>query len=499
MSTALGLAMQISANTAQLATAVQDVNKRLDDMAGSGKKAAKDLAVLKTIEISRVLIDGITAVAGAFVTASQSAKRLFDDSRAQIDALGKLSQQTQVSVEAIQAYSLAAAQAGLSSEEFAKSLQRLTISVGKADDEKDTNPFAKLGLSVEKLKSLKPEEIFESVADALANIANDQERAALATEIFGRGGVKLLPLINGGADALARARQEAEGLGGILTQEEVRNVEAMNDAFTKVGAAVQAVINKVVVNLSPVIKEIADNFTAFIAQANSANLGAEIADRLLSFVEVFAETFRGVAKFLGTFLEQLRQLVNNIPGINLETDADKERQRLEARATRDSEIRAEITKLQARIAEDLRNIERNGQGGLFSRDAFQSRGQIEQDTARIKLLQERDLAIEGLSERNAQRLQELRNGANAVSDTIDSAVDSVVERVRQARERIAQQRDDLAQPRVEEAQAQVDGVAQSVEESNQEVVEATEENTAEIRGLRSDIRNGQAEVVEIPG
>jgi hypothetical protein len=467
-------------------------------MAGSGKKAAKDLAVLKTIEISRVLIDGITAVAGAFVTASQSARRLFDDSRAQIDALGKLSTQTQVSVEAIQAYSLAAAQAGLSSEEFAKSLQKLSISVGKADDEKDTNPFAKLGLSVEQLKSLKPEEIFESVAEALSQIANDQERAAIATEIFGRGGVKLLPLINGGADALARAREEAEGLGGILTTEEVRNVEAMNDAFTKVAAAVQLVINKVVVNLADPIKEIADTFTAFIAEANSANLGAEIADRLLSFVEVFAETFRGVAKFLGDFLEQLRQLVNNIPGINLETDADKERQRLEGVARKDVELREKITAIQAKITEQLANIERGGTRGVFGQTVEQSREEVARLRSRLDARQ-LDLQVEGLSERAAQRLQELRNGANAVSDTIDSAVDSVVERVRQARERIAQQRDDLAQPRVEEAQAQVDGVAQTVEESNQEVVEATEENTAEIRGLRSDIRNGQAEVVEIAG
>ena len=542
--------MQISANTAQLATAVQDVNKRLDDMAGAGKKAAKDLAVLKTIEISRVLIDGITAVAGAFVTASQSARRLFDDSRAQIDALGKLSQQTQVSVEAIQAYSLAAAQAGLSSEEFAKSLQRLTVSVGKADGEKDTNPFAKLGLSVEQLKSLKPEEIFESVADALANIANDQERAALATEIFGRGGVKLLPLINGGADALARAREEAEGLGGILTQEEVRNVEAMNDAFTKVGAAVQAVINKVVVNLSPVIKEIADNFTAFIAQANSANLGAEIADRLLSFVEVFAETFRGVAKFLGNFLEQLRQLVNNIPGINLETDADKERQRLEARAGRDAELRGKIAEIQAQIAKDLANKERGGTGGLFGRTVQQSEAEVERLRGRLAV-REQDLAIEGLSKRNAQRLAELRNGANAVSDTIDSAVDSVVERVRQARERIAQQRDDLASrapavavevsadavvqgageladatSRVASSQqaaaeaadsfarsaaslnatlanpgaaVDVDVATDSAVEGIDSLQESTDEQTAELRGLRSDIRNAQGQVVEIAG
>ena len=46
MSTALGLAMQISANTAQLATAVADVNKRLDSMGEAGKKAGDDLGTL---------------------------------------------------------------------------------------------------------------------------------------------------------------------------------------------------------------------------------------------------------------------------------------------------------------------------------------------------------------------------------------------------------------------------------------------------------------------
>ena len=502
MSTALGLALQITANSAQLATAVQDVNKRLDDMATAGKKSAKDLAVLKTIEISRVLIDGITAVAGAFASASRSAKALFDDSRAQIDALGKLSTQTQVSVEAIQAYSLAAAKAGLSSEEFAKSLQRLSVSVGKADGEKDTNPFAKLGLSVEELKAQNPEQLFESVAEALSSIANNQERAAIASEIFGKSGIRLLPLLNDGADGLRRAREEAEKLGGILKDEDVRNVEQMNDAFTEVGAAVQAIINQVVTKLAPPITAIADEFTAFVAQANAADIGGLIADRLLQFVEVFAETFRGVGKFLANFLEQLRQLVNNIPGINLETEADKERARLEARSGRDSEIRGEIAATQERIASDLKTV-----ASLRAKDdprtaekdaaAIRSREErIARDRQRLELLQTRDLPIEGLSEASAARLEQLRNGATSFSDAIDSAADSVTNAVRGARQSIA---DNRAQPldvgsAVAGAEAVVDGVA----ESNAELVEATEEQTEELRGLRRDLGN-QPQTVEIAG
>jgi hypothetical protein len=45
--TALGLALQISASTAGLAKSVNDVNAKLDSMAEAGKKSAKDLAILK--------------------------------------------------------------------------------------------------------------------------------------------------------------------------------------------------------------------------------------------------------------------------------------------------------------------------------------------------------------------------------------------------------------------------------------------------------------------
>jgi hypothetical protein len=58
MSTALGLAMQISANTAQLAQAVADVNAKLDSMGEAGKKASADLGTLKNIEIGKIALGG---------------------------------------------------------------------------------------------------------------------------------------------------------------------------------------------------------------------------------------------------------------------------------------------------------------------------------------------------------------------------------------------------------------------------------------------------------
>jgi methyl-accepting chemotaxis protein len=120
MSTALGLAMQISANTAQLGTAVQDINKRLDQMADSGKKAANDLGVLKNLEIAKAFIAGITAVATGLVRAASGAKDLFDSSRAAIDEIGKLSARTGIAVETIQQLQLVATESGSSTDALAK-------------------------------------------------------------------------------------------------------------------------------------------------------------------------------------------------------------------------------------------------------------------------------------------------------------------------------------------------------------------------------------------
>lgn len=317
--------MQISANTAQLATAVQDVNKRLDEMSGAGKKAASDLSVLKNIEIARVFIDGIKLVADGLISAASSAKRLFDDSRESIDALGKLSQQTQISVEALQTFGAVADEAGIGSEAFAKSLRRLTVGLGKADPEKD-NVFKKIGLDVQELKALKPEDTFLKIADSLANISNDAERAAAANTIFGKGGITLLPLINGGADALKRAADEAGRIGGVLTQDQVDRVEQMNDRFTQVGKAIGGIINQVTAGLAPALDAVAQQFLEVFQNLGGVQIGATITQQLFGFVRIFVEAFRDIGNFLTDIVTRFAQLI----GVQQRSQAQEELGRLRA-------------------------------------------------------------------------------------------------------------------------------------------------------------------------
>jgi hypothetical protein len=89
--------------------------------------------------------------------------------------------------------------------------------------------FTKLGLSVEKLKAMKPEDAFADVADAIASIQNPAEQTTAAMDAFGRGGVAVMPLIESGFRDAANA---AENLGQIMSEETVAAADALDDQMT---------------------------------------------------------------------------------------------------------------------------------------------------------------------------------------------------------------------------------------------------------------------------
>lgn len=329
MSTALGLAMQISANTAQLAKAVSDVNAKLDAMGAAGKKASDDLSVLKNIEIGKLALGGLKAAADAFISFGTSvfnaAQGLVNFGRTianELDALNDVANRTGVGVEALQAYGGAAKLAGTDIETFAKSIQKLTVNIGKASlDEKAQKSFEKLGISFEELRQKTPTEQFEAVADAVSRIADPAERAAAAVSLFGKGGIELGPLFADGPGALARMREEAEALGQVVSEKAIQSIAKMNDAFDKVWMTVKGLTGQIVGELAGPIGEIAEDLLNVVKQVGATNIAQNIAGGLIDFIKLAGNAFLTLAKFIEGFVKKYGPLL----GIELRTDAQKAR------------------------------------------------------------------------------------------------------------------------------------------------------------------------------
>ena len=405
MSTALGLAMQISANTAQLAQAVADVNQKLDSMGEAGKKASADLGTLKNIEIGKLALGGIQAATSAFlsltgaVTGAVTSVTSFALSVGEeLDALNDVANRTGVGVEALQAYARAAADTGVSVESFAKQIQKLTINIGKATlDEKAQKKFEELGIVFTDLKAATPEKQFEMVVDALAGIADPAERAAKAVQFFGKGGIELGELFTLGPGALTQMREEAISLGQVVSEDAVKAIDNMNDSFATVWATVKGLAGSILGELAGPISTIAQELLGVIKQAGPQQIAQQVAQGLLDFIQLAGNAFLELAKFIEAFVKKFAPIL----GLDIRSETEKELDRLRAEqqaavqgagATVDgfgrplanaADVAEENRKRTEQIAQLEAQIAAEAAAGVLSQ--FQANFNAAIDTARTKL------------------------------------------------------------------------------------------------------------------
>jgi hypothetical protein len=145
------------------------------------------------------------------------------------DAFGKLSTRTGIAADKLQAYVNAGKLADVSQSEIENGLRKLTQTQVEASEGVKTysEAYAKLGLSVKQADgSLKPsDQLLGEIADKFQDLPNGPEKAAIAMDIFGRSGSKLITLLNGGTEALERFNYET-------SVNFAQNAEYFNDQIT---------------------------------------------------------------------------------------------------------------------------------------------------------------------------------------------------------------------------------------------------------------------------
>ena len=145
------------------------------------------------------------------------------------DAFGKLSTRTGVAADKLQAYANAGKLADVSQSDLETGLRTLARTQAEAADGVATyaDAYKKLGLDVKKADgSLKPsDQLLGEIADKFQDLPNGPEKAAVAMDIFGRSGSKLITMLNGGTEALERFNYET-------SENFAQNAEYFNDQIT---------------------------------------------------------------------------------------------------------------------------------------------------------------------------------------------------------------------------------------------------------------------------
>jgi len=102
--------------------------------------------------------------------------------------------------------------------------------------------------------------VLADVADKFASFKDGPEKAALAMEIFGRSGERLIPFLNKGAAGMAEMRAEAERLGITFGSEAADQAEKFNNSMTLLQAALGATKIAIANDVLPALSAMAERF-----------------------------------------------------------------------------------------------------------------------------------------------------------------------------------------------------------------------------------------------
>ncbi len=220
---------------------------------GLGKKFVSGVG--KAAKWGAGLVTSAGAGAAALLGVTQSASGA-------MDAIDKGSIKIGISKKAYQEWGYVLGQNGMDINKMEVGMKSLVSSMdGAASGVKSAKErFDALGLSIYADNgTLKDQEtMLNETLYALANMENGTEKARLATELFGKAGVELMPMLNGGSEGMEQLTQRAHDLGLIVSDEAVQAGVTLGDTLDDVKQSFGTVINKIGVELMPIVQSGAD-------------------------------------------------------------------------------------------------------------------------------------------------------------------------------------------------------------------------------------------------
>jgi hypothetical protein len=226
------------------------------------------------------------------------------------DQVAKASRSIGIATESLSALQFAAELSGVSSDELSQALLRLNKSA--ADGNK---AFEAMGIQVRDAQgNLKATDaLLKEVSDKFASYADGAEKSALAQELFGRGGARMISFLNSGSQGLDEMRKEAERLGVVIDGDLAKNAETFNDNLTKMKFALNGMVTTVANSVLPVLVELTNSINDSsngMGALQAASKGVKIAFEAIVILGAnVAFVFQGIGREIGGTLAQINRLM----------------------------------------------------------------------------------------------------------------------------------------------------------------------------------------------
>ena len=232
------------------------------------------------------------------------------------DEVQKMALRTGFSTEALSELRVAADLSGSSLKGMETGIRRMSKVIVDAKDglAESKDALDRMGVSVDDLMGKRPEEQFEILTMALADMSDKTEQVATAQEVFGRAGTALLPMLAGGAEGLEAMKQKAHEMGVVFDQEAADKAARLSDSLTTLKGSFQGVMLAIAEQLAPVVTDVAEKMGTAISKISAwtkSNPG------LTKVIVLVSAAVGGLLLVLGPLLMMLPGLIAIAPMVGL--------------------------------------------------------------------------------------------------------------------------------------------------------------------------------------
>lgn len=236
-----------------------NANKSIDQTTEKAEKSGSKVGSALSSIAKGAAVVGTAVVAGATAVGT-AAYKMASDTAAAADNVDKMSQKIGISRTAYQEWDYVMSQNGMSVDKLQTGIKTLTtkMDAAKAGTASATEAFEALGVSVTNSDgSLRSqEEVFEDTIKALQSMDNETERAALATELFGKAGVEMAPLLNQTAESTEALKNKAHELGMVMSDETIDAGVTFTDTVDTIKRSISGMMNNLGGTVLPIVQSV---------------------------------------------------------------------------------------------------------------------------------------------------------------------------------------------------------------------------------------------------
>lgn len=221
------------------------------------------------------------------------------------DNIDKMSQKMNLSAEAYQEWDFIMQHAGTSIESLKSGIKTLSTAA-----ESGNEAFAQLGITEEQIASMSGEELFGATITALQNVESETERTYLAGKLLGRGATELGALMNMSAAETEEMRQQVHDLGGVLSDDAVKDAAQFQDSLQNMQYAFSGMKNSMLSDFLPSFSTVMDGLALVFSGDSESGLGliesgvSDLSDRIAEVTPRFIQVGGTILTALATSITE---------------------------------------------------------------------------------------------------------------------------------------------------------------------------------------------------